>query len=347
MYKKRGKKHPPIILNPLYSLEKVEYSLDNVDAHVAPSATSPRIHGKYSNMLTVPPISTDKKAADVTLVKKQPELKEKTVQINYRKALEPKVMCPFETKEGVTPRKIEIERLKRQFATQNLQQILLQKLAALELPHSPKNLLELLNDNDHANGISAEGMLPLHLFDNSLFDCRTVDDWLDMSMIPDEQVGDRVLLKAELRHPEYPNLRQAIVPLPAKAFDSVEWRDCIAVCYDESREMWKVKWRSYNGYNLEKIAKNAGNVYVHPEDIDIDAQNKKCDPRVAIEGTEMWVYRIHVMFLAESVQHFADRVCEAVWSRHETYAKLVFCFYLETCILCRLHAVESFAINPA
>eukprot|EP01064_Diplonema_japonicum_P003207 TRINITY_DN1209_c2_g1_i1.p1 TRINITY_DN1209_c2_g1~~TRINITY_DN1209_c2_g1_i1.p1 ORF type:complete len:4214 (+),score=1112.95 TRINITY_DN1209_c2_g1_i1:49-12642(+) len=80
------------------------------------------------------------------------------------RVLEPKVLLPFVHVRGKVPRKIEIERKRRQYESQSVEQLC--SLAGLPL-----------------DAISArEGpTLPLEIFDNTSFDPRTPDEWMSLA----------------------------------------------------------------------------------------------------------------------------------------------------------------------
>ena len=81
------------------------------------------------------------------------------------KAVEPKVHCPFETRPGQVPRKIEIERKKRIYNSHNIEELL-----------SDRGLD--YNDSEFSDPNSDVNLLPLDAFDNTDFECRSVAAWL-------------------------------------------------------------------------------------------------------------------------------------------------------------------------
>ena len=78
------------------------------------------------------------------------------------RALEPKVLVPFNPGPGKTPRKIVIERQKRLFGLQDLQQLLADLGIDLSVPQPPDPL-------------------PLELFDDSEFEMRPYAEWLSLA----------------------------------------------------------------------------------------------------------------------------------------------------------------------
>ena len=246
--------------------------------------------------------------------------------INYRKALEPKVARPFINRIDQTPRKIEMERKKRLYSSLDLKNLIDAELNSLkDLGHLPKHAshikvkksatvtetvisedASLIQQPINREADDVSQLLPLEAFDDTEFDVRTVDDWLDMTSIPDDSCPENSAapafpkkarqhastLRKGIIKPGFPDVRFAVVPLPAKAFDGLEWRDCIVIAYDDAQQLWKVKWRSYNGWELDKKSENAEG-FIHPEDENLkeDFEVLSSDPRLIIDGKEIWTHR--------------------------------------------------------
>ena len=88
---------------------------------------------------------------------------------------------PFKVDSGRTPRKLEIERRKRQYASKNIAQLLHElKIDSQELmpvaDHVSKALTSYL-DNGQPMPVFPS-FLPLEIFDNTEFDCRTPEEWV-------------------------------------------------------------------------------------------------------------------------------------------------------------------------
>lgn len=75
--------------------------------------------------------------------------------------LNPTVMCPYTTKVGEEPRKVQIERRKRLYALQSIIELLDQE--------------GLITDDVQL----CDGNLPLHLFDNTDYETRKPSQWVD------------------------------------------------------------------------------------------------------------------------------------------------------------------------
>jgi len=84
-----------------------------------------------------------------------------------RPHLHPKVNVPYKTQPGKPPRRIEIERKRRLFASQNIQELLLaQGVDYTRFGH----------DKDHKTGMPS--YLPLHLYDDADLYYRDPEEWI-------------------------------------------------------------------------------------------------------------------------------------------------------------------------
>jgi dynein heavy chain len=216
------------------------------------------------------------------------------VIINYRKALEPKVMTPYVAQPGQTPRLIDIERRKRAYLSHNLENVLRSELlSAMQslgkpLPNQDFSFAKLIG-RDMTDYVLA---LPLEAFDDTEFDPRTPNDWLDVNTVADD--AENALVLASKRYSSFRGLvkegfssiRFAVTPLPAKAFDQLEWRTCIVVAHDVERNLWKVKWRNFTASELK-----ANGSIADDEQLVDDYANSDVDPTEIIQGKEMWVNR--------------------------------------------------------
>lgn len=246
-----------------------------------------------------------------------PEKSDEKLVINYRKALEPKVARPFVNRSDQTPRKVEMERKKRLYSSLDIKILIDAELDKLKeqglLPQDASHIkvkkadlsAEYKDYPDELKKIMLQNtkkdvsqLLPLEAFDDTDFDTRTVDDWLDMTTIPNEFKNSKIVKLSHERkskgyvRPGFPDVRFAVIPLPAKAFDGVEWRDCIVIAYDDAQNLWKLKWRSYNGWELDKKGETVES-FVHPEDESLKEEIlfSNSDPRECVDGKEVWTHR--------------------------------------------------------
>ena len=106
------------------------------------------------------------------------------------RAIEPKVQVPFQTAPNTVPRKIEIERLKRLYASTPLQTLLLAANINYDRPPAPPipNAPQL-------------PLLPITKFDDASNEIRSVDAWLEQGRIEGRYVPPREETALSFVHP--------------------------------------------------------------------------------------------------------------------------------------------------
>ncbi|CAM9197863.1 unnamed protein product, partial [Phaeothamnion confervicola] len=131
--------------------------------------------------------------------------------------LEPKVQAPYETRPGEVPRRIQVERKKRLFAKQKLEDLLLERGVDLSRP--------LKSALDHIS----PGLPPVavEIFDDDGFEVRSPEAWLELGRAS----------------------RAPVPGLPARSlFQSSDgsgagrWRDCLVTGRDATTGLWEVRW---------------------------------------------------------------------------------------------------------
>ncbi|XP_066927305.1 dynein axonemal heavy chain 1-like isoform X2 [Clytia hemisphaerica] len=105
----------------------------------------------------------------------------------------PKVQLPFRTQPGQMPRKIEVERRKRKFLKQNLED-LLAKEGIKNTQLIPKTSINMRVVVKPGDGSPFPCFLPLEIFDNTEYDCRTPEDWLALGGKSKKPVPGKALL---------------------------------------------------------------------------------------------------------------------------------------------------------
>jgi hypothetical protein len=110
---------------------------------------------------------------------------------------DPKVNIPFSVKEGETPRRVMLERRKREYAHQDLD-ALFQALTtpAFSLADDEKTKIEEMLGV--SPGKSIHDVLSLDLFDNTDLETRTIAEWLDVSEKDFKKQYGTVLAKESL-----------------------------------------------------------------------------------------------------------------------------------------------------
>ena len=100
-----------------------------------------------------------------------------------KRAWDPKVQIPYKVDSGKTPRKVEMERRRRQYARQagTIDGLLHElKVSTQDLmpvaDHTARALLDF-SGKGHPTP-TFPSFLPLEVFDNTEFDCRTPEEWV-------------------------------------------------------------------------------------------------------------------------------------------------------------------------
>ncbi|XP_074169160.1 dynein axonemal heavy chain 1 isoform X1 [Rhinolophus sinicus] len=231
-------------------------------------------------------------------------------------AYEPKVQVPFLVLPGQCPRKIEIERRKRLYLSLDIEQLL-----ATEGIDSNK-LMPRHPDPNHPQTIEQGHdplfpiYLPLKVFDNEEFDCRTPTEWINMGLEPGSQdrrpVPGKALLPTDdfLGH-EDPKSREL----------KYKWCGVGVLDYDEEKKLYLVHKTDENGLVRDEMGKPILNGGVTAEG------------RPPLLICQYWVPRIQLLFCAEDPRVFTQRVVQANALRKNTEALLLYNLYVD-CMPC-------------
>uniref|UniRef100_A0A8D1UYI8 Dynein axonemal heavy chain 1 n=1 Tax=Sus scrofa TaxID=9823 RepID=A0A8D1UYI8_PIG len=227
-------------------------------------------------------------------------------------AYEPKVQVPFMVLPGQCPRKIEIERRKRLYLSLDIEQLLASEgINSNKLmprhpdPHHPQTIEQ---GHDPLFPI----YLPLKVFDNEEFDCRTPSEWINMGLEPGSQnrkpVPGKALLPTDdfLGH-EDPKSQKLIYT----------WCNVGVLDYDKEKKLYLVHKTDEGGLVRDEMGKpilNGG----------ITAEGR---PPLLI--CQYWVPRIQLLFCAEDPRVFTQRVVQANALRKNTEALLLYNLYVD------------------
>lgn len=149
-----------------------------------------------------------------------------TVSDFPKKAWEPKVQLPYQAEPGQVPRKIEIERQKRIFAKQNINS-LLEELGVNTSDLMPKGDYNMRGNLTEANSSPFPSFLPLHIFDNTEYDCRNPKEWLELGLIDGKQ---------------HPVPGKALLPKDnGENRIEFDWIDVGALDYDMNKQLFLVQ----------------------------------------------------------------------------------------------------------
>ncbi|XP_062252615.1 dynein axonemal heavy chain 1 [Platichthys flesus] len=200
----------------------------------------------------------------------------------------PKVYMPYQTIPGQIPRKLAIERCRREYLSLDFENLLKEKGidSNLIMQRHPSNGDEhLTTPSKHLPD------LPLEIFDNDDYDCRTPDDWLTLGN--DARSTDHK-------------------PLPAKALlptdNKTSAENTNTYCLDYNWHLVGVLDYSKEKclYLVEKVHQNNT----------LTDDHKK--------STKHWVPRIRLLFLAEDPRLFIKRLQFALCSREKTEALILY-----------------------
>lgn len=148
--------------------------------------------------------------------------------------------------------------------------------------------------------------LPLHLFDDCEYDCRTPEDWLLQAV------------EGRVRKP-VPAL--ALLPVTDYEMESknlvYEWQRIGVLDYEPTRDLYFVQKANAENRIVDK--------QYHPV---IDGGFDENGNRLELP-VQYWIPRIRLMFLAEDPKKFADRVAAAYFMRRRVESELRYNLYID------------------
>ncbi|XP_043932324.1 dynein axonemal heavy chain 1 [Protopterus annectens] len=227
-------------------------------------------------------------------------------------AYEPKVQAPFEVVPGQCPRKVLIERKRRQYMKFDVVKLLAnERIDSNELiPRhpDPKNqqYITLKNETPSAT------YLPLEVFDDEEFECRTPEDWLSLGYEHESKyrkpVPGRALLPRDdiLGHED-----------PKDRFLNYDWYTVGVLDYDKERKLYLV-----HKVNEKELVRD---MYGRPI---VNGGILPSGERITML-CQYWIPRIQLQFLAEDPCVFVKRVTHAHLLRKKTEALLLYNLYID------------------
>ena len=160
-----------------------------------------------------------------------------------------------------------------------------------------KKPAEAVNPAHQLNGVSEmpaidfTQALPYEVFDNTEYEQRTVGEWLDLRSEINESNG-RGKLNARIGSPEKvasDSLSSAVwlakIPIPAKALEGSEWKNCLVTAYNSEKDLWKVTWKKTNGWQLEH------NLDEEDEDVSDKGSDSEEEDNLGSRNREAWINR--------------------------------------------------------
>ncbi|XP_041836448.1 dynein heavy chain 1, axonemal isoform X2 [Melanotaenia boesemani] len=215
----------------------------------------------------------------------------------------PKVLIPYKTSPGQTPRKLEIERRRREYSQLDLEQLLVEKGIDSEtlIPRQVKNSHEDVTTS-YSPG---SPFLPLELFDNEDFDSRTPEDWLALGYAEGSPDQKPIPAKAFLPKDETPDDLRG---------PHLEYSWHLVGVLDYCKEKFQ--------YLVQKVYQN--NRETHEEGNPIVNKKHKKKIITLVEGSMHWVPRIRLLFCAEDPHVFAERISFALNTRKDTEVQILY-----------------------
>ncbi|XP_067444208.1 dynein axonemal heavy chain 1 isoform X2 [Thunnus thynnus] len=239
----------------------------------------------------------------------------------------PKVQMPYQTIPGKIPRKLEIERRRREYLKLDFAQLLADKGidSNLLMPRRWGSSDEHVTTPD--NPVSP--YLPLETFDNEEYDCRTPDDWLALGNA--EASPDRK-------------------PIPAKALlptdDEIAFEDPKTPSLEYSWHLVGVLdyCKEKCQYLVQKVHQNNRPTDEEGNPILNEEHKKSKSPGVSplLIGSKYWVHRIRLLFAAEDPRVFVQRIQFAMHCRDNTEALLLYHLTVD----CMPIGRETPSLNP-
>nr|XP_046240546.1 dynein axonemal heavy chain 1 [Scatophagus argus] len=220
----------------------------------------------------------------------------------------PKVQVPFQTIPGQIPHKLAVERCRREYLKLDFEQLLLEK-------NINSNLLmprHQCSSDEHAitapdNPVSP--YLPLEIFDNEEYDCRTPGDWLALGYEEQSHVRKPIPAKALLPADDK-------IPPEDSESSSMEYSWHFVGVLDYCKEKCQ--------YLVQKVQQNTK--LIDEKGNQTKEHKKKKSPGVntVLAGTKYWVPRIRLLFCAEDPRVFVERIQFALHWRDKTEALLLY-----------------------
>uniref|UniRef100_A0A8C3K8B9 Dynein axonemal heavy chain 1 n=1 Tax=Calidris pygmaea TaxID=425635 RepID=A0A8C3K8B9_9CHAR len=226
-------------------------------------------------------------------------------------SFKPKVQIAFQRLPGQCSRNMEVEK-RRLYLTFDIAQLLanegIDSNQLMPRHHNLDNMPTIEEKKDPVFPV----YLPLKIFDNEDYDCRTPEEWISLGLEPGSRdrkpVPGKALLPTDdvLGH-EDPKSQKLIY----------KWIDVGVLDYDKETELYLVHKTDENGLVRDEEGRPILNGGITPEG------------RAPLLSCQYWVPRIFLLFLAEDPRVFAQRVVSANSLRKKTQALLLYHLYVD------------------
>ncbi|XP_069792874.1 dynein axonemal heavy chain 1 isoform X2 [Narcine bancroftii] len=228
------------------------------------------------------------------------------------KSFQPKVQIPFQVAPGQRPRKIEIERRRRQYQSQNLKQLLKHEGINSDKLIPRHSGPEKNRAKSGKNPAQFTVYLPLEVFDDEEFESRTPDEWLELGY--EEGSKERKPIPGNALLPKDDKLGHDD---PKSDSLGYKWFFVGVLDYDKEKKLFLVQ--KANSYGLIRDEKNRrvvnGGITETGERLELPSQ--------------FWIPRVQLTFSAEDPVIFTKRVAQAHFLRQKTEALLLYNMYID------------------
>ncbi|KAM4613811.1 dynein axonemal heavy chain 1 [Polymixia lowei] len=217
-----------------------------------------------------------------------------------------KVQLPHHTTPCRILRKIEIERRRREYLNLDISQLLAEIGidSSLLMPRHQSSSEEHVTTPENP-APPVDNYLPLEIFDNEEYDCRTPEDWLALGCT--EGSTDRKPIPAKALLPTTDT-----IPADDPNSPTLEYSWCFVGVLDYSQEKGQ--------YLVQKADKNGRVRDKQGKPILNRGHRKEGGVTPMLTDTQYWVPRIRLLFSAEDPRVFAQRVQFAQRWRENTEA---------------------------
>ncbi|XP_059505480.1 dynein axonemal heavy chain 1 [Stegostoma tigrinum] len=240
------------------------------------------------------------------------------------KSFQPKVQVPFHVAPGQRPRKLEIERRRRLYQSYNLKQLLKMEGINSDKLMPRHSGPERYRAKTGKNPPQFTAYLPLEVFDDEEFECRTPEEWLQLGYEEGSDVRKPIPGKALL--PKDDKLGHDD---PKSDSLGYRWYFVGVLDYDKEKKLYLVQ--KANSYDLIRDEKNQtvvnGGITETGERLELPNQ--------------FWIPRVRLMFIAEDPVIFSKRVAQAHFLRQKTEALLLYNLYIDCMPVDRLRFLDE------
>ncbi|KAL0272752.1 UNVERIFIED_CONTAM: hypothetical protein PYX00_005610 [Menopon gallinae] len=239
-------------------------------------------------------------------------------------AFKPRCYILHVVEPGKLPRKVFIERRRREYLSMNLEE-LLKEYGLTDDDLLPPTTSRLKNQFAL---FESSSFLPLEVFDDVGFDPCSISDWLELGKIQNVQ---------------HPIPAVAFIPVPVSRLKKLKIGKASMRYTNRSHRTKQVQ-------NIRNRLKN-WDVPVHYLWLDVAVMGYNYDTSkwhiVTLDGSQskMWLPRIYVMFRAEDPKNFALRVLDAVQRRHQAEKLIKFNIYCDSMPLDGMPGLEEKTIQ--